>query len=421
MEFIVLFIVAFAAKSAFDHVRSSMKDSAAARVREVTKASKGKLPKHQAKSAARRDRVGWLGREITHGFPVTRTGWHAGWLGHKTAALQHLARREEAKTTHAEAQASVVRELPDHKKRQADARAITDAILTQVKGSPGKAKGSRKAVRQAADEVAIKRAERQQAGAWPPPLPADAVTGPRQVCRVCTLPGTAYDPLEPAGIGVVHRSHNERGEAIMAAARAGAVPEPGPYAPTRRVDGQPETEADRRFFDHRESGYTGPLTRDGEKPDMDDPQQRADAETLAGMAERAEAEPGPDSARNPTDPTAPPTEGASVSGDTSYTAIIARSQASVARADQRAAEIETELNQAINDADAMQSAEVDSASLAEQMDLIDRLQALKAASSAVGEQSTVVSSGVQQRHGGIQEAITSSSVARAAQPGFYEE
>lgn len=110
-----------------------------------------------------------------------------------------------------------------------------------------------------------------------------------------------------------------------------------------------------------------------------------------------------------------------MSGDTSYTAIIARSQASVARADQRAAEIETELNQAINDADAMQSAEVDSASLAEQMDLIDRLQALKAASSAVGEQSTVVSSGVQQRHGGIQEAITSSSVARAAQPGFYEE
>ncbi len=28
---------------------------------------------------------------------------------------------------------------------------------------------------------------------------------------------------------------------------------------TRRVDGRPETTADKRFFDLRESGYTGPI------------------------------------------------------------------------------------------------------------------------------------------------------------------
>ena len=32
---------------------------------------------------------------------------------------------------------------------------------------------------------------------------------------------------------------------------------------TRRVDGKPETDADKRFFDLRESGYTGPVNQDG--------------------------------------------------------------------------------------------------------------------------------------------------------------
>lgn len=34
---------------------------------------------------------------------------------------------------------------------------------------------------------------------------------------------------------------------------------------TRRVDGKPETAADTRFFDLRESGYEGPIDQDGYK------------------------------------------------------------------------------------------------------------------------------------------------------------
>ena len=34
---------------------------------------------------------------------------------------------------------------------------------------------------------------------------------------------------------------------------------------TRRVDGRPETAADKRFFDLRESGYEGPVDQDGRK------------------------------------------------------------------------------------------------------------------------------------------------------------
>jgi hypothetical protein len=34
---------------------------------------------------------------------------------------------------------------------------------------------------------------------------------------------------------------------------------------TRQADSKPETAADRRFFELRESGYTGPIDQDGRK------------------------------------------------------------------------------------------------------------------------------------------------------------
>ena len=37
----------------------------------------------------------------------------------------------------------------------------------------------------------------------------------------------------------------------------------GDTRPSRRVDGKPETDADKRFFDLRESGYAGPIDQDG--------------------------------------------------------------------------------------------------------------------------------------------------------------
>lgn len=36
---------------------------------------------------------------------------------------------------------------------------------------------------------------------------------------------------------------------------------------SRRADGRPETEADRKFFDLRETGYAGPIDQDGNIPD----------------------------------------------------------------------------------------------------------------------------------------------------------
>lgn len=42
---------------------------------------------------------------------------------------------------------------------------------------------------------------------------------------------------------------------------------------SRRWDREPETEKDRKFFDLRESGYTGPIDQDGNAVDSDIPER----------------------------------------------------------------------------------------------------------------------------------------------------
>lgn len=53
---------------------------------------------------------------------------------------------------------------------------------------------------------------------------------------------------------------------------------------SRRVDGKPETAADKRFFDLRESGYRGPIDQDG-RP-VTDPDVLAIFEAMERQARR---------------------------------------------------------------------------------------------------------------------------------------
>lgn len=106
--------------------------------------------------------------------------------------------------------------------------------------------------------------------------------------------------------------------------------------------------------------------------------------------------------------------------DTTFTTVRERATAFVAQADQDMAAIEASLNKAIADADGMQAADVDSATLGEQMDLIDRLQAARSSIAAVGEQAGVIANGIQQRHGALDEAHRDAPV-RAANRLFYAE
>src|ERR1700729_2881226 len=129
MELIFLIAVGFAFRSALDHVRATRQASEADRMKAAAKAFGGKLPRHKAKAAARRHTAGWWLREAGNGFPVARTGWHAGWIAHRTEYLQHAGQREEARTRHAEAQADAAETVHDHAGRRVAARARRDAIL----------------------------------------------------------------------------------------------------------------------------------------------------------------------------------------------------------------------------------------------------------------------------------------------------
>jgi hypothetical protein len=196
MEILLLIVVVWATKGAWDHAKGTRTASRDQRMKEVAGTyPKGVLPKSRRKAAARQHAAGWWAREVRHGFPVTKTGWHAAWLAHQTTADHHKARREEARTTALETRASVLKGIPEHKKRQAEAQAELDAIREELaaqeaKGSPAT---GRKAAREAADEVARKRAAKAAGGTCPscgapdgyehlqgcdpsvPPLPADSV------------------------------------------------------------------------------------------------------------------------------------------------------------------------------------------------------------------------------------------------------
>lgn len=174
MEILVIaFIlgVGFAGRSAWDHVQRTRKAAASGRQKAVARAYGKALPKHKVKATARRHALGWWLREAGNGFPVTRTGWHAGWIAHRTEYLQHAGHREEARTRHAEAQATAAETVRDHAQRRAAARARRDAILRQLQDSPPEGKG-RQAVREAAGAVVLPFVPRERPHA---PLPAETV------------------------------------------------------------------------------------------------------------------------------------------------------------------------------------------------------------------------------------------------------
>jgi len=210
--------VAWAAKNALEHASASYRKSRASR---------------PAKQGRGRHAVAWWSREAGKGFPVTRAGFHRGWLAHQTAMEQHRAQREEAKTSHLEARASISAELTEHRRRQAEAQARID----QADGT-------------VSDEVARKRARK--------------------------------DALKEARAALAAHHTDTEDDEYLRLNRA-VIDAEQALKSSRRVDGQPETEADTRFFDLRESGYAGPLDRDGNIPDPSDPQTAQALATLAAM------------------------------------------------------------------------------------------------------------------------------------------
>jgi hypothetical protein len=132
-----------AVSAGFDRAKGARRAHVQQRVSDArAKAAPRQLGKGRERLIAGLHSPGWWAGEVAKGFPVTRTGLHAGWLAHKTAADQMRHRREEARTTGLETR----RSLGEHKQRQAQIlREISDQLPPDAKG--------RRAVREAAGEV----------------------------------------------------------------------------------------------------------------------------------------------------------------------------------------------------------------------------------------------------------------------------
>jgi hypothetical protein len=301
--------------------------------------------------------VAWWAREAGHGFPVHRTGFHSGWLAHKTALDQSRVKREEARTKHLDTRVSVLAGLREHRERQREAQGLIDKAIEDA-GEDG-----------------------QPAGGVPP-LPADTVT-------------------------------------------------------TRRVDGKPETDADKGFFDLRESGYRGPIDQDGKIPDPSDPANGRPLELLDAMQ-----------AKNG-QPPATPTEGAPPVAETAemnYTAALEAATQIQEESEGNAEDakrIQTETEAAVNDIrkrrisaalDALTGILQDGPTLSEAAEVDDALrrdqEAAEALAEAAGEREKAAGqlseaaeafrTGLVQRHGGVHEAVQDAPVEVAEMP-FYRE
>lgn len=338
MELALLLVILAAwdsVKSGIRHSGQTRRKGSAAKVKAAEKAAApGTLSPARKRAIKASHDAGWWGGEILGGFPVHRTGWHAGRLAHKAAADSQRAVREEARTTHLERRASVLSELPEHRKRQQEAR--DQIIAASADPETGKAK-SRQAVKEAASNVVLISARQRPTA----PLPSETVK-----------------------------------------------PEPGPYAPKEGSPMSPVATADQN-----------------------------------GNA--AEAEPGAEAARNPSDPTdqtdpSSPTEGADVSTGTAETtydqqitasgAVINESEAELARIRQR------RLGQMVEH---LQSLGLDSGSLGRAAEIDDSLKAQEKAAQQTLDSALAFRDGLVRDHGNVNEAHQAAPQG-GAEKAFYQ-
>ena len=108
-----------AAKASLRHGRAGRQASRKA------SAAKAQTPGQRRVAGARSD-IGWWAAEILRLFPVHRAGWSNGWRAHHTRLAQQRAQRDEARTSHLEARASIAEGHHEHQQRQQAAQARID-------------------------------------------------------------------------------------------------------------------------------------------------------------------------------------------------------------------------------------------------------------------------------------------------------
>jgi hypothetical protein len=251
MGLLIIAAIGFALWASLRHGREDRQKSRKNRLKEIARQMPGGIA---PKAARRRNALvhdsAWWAREIAHGFPVHRTGWHAGWLVHSTEALQQKAVRDEARASHENVRQSY-----------SEARARRREALDQVEHILDAPDAPKQAVREAVGQVlpfpdrmqpeAPGVAPEADAGS-PPPGPETGYEGPlNRDPRVTTSADgdliTASRPLTPqeqqwaaedharlrelqnagqiSGPGTFRRQRGPGGRVLSEK----FTPEPGPY------------------------------------------------------------------------------------------------------------------------------------------------------------------------------------------------
>jgi hypothetical protein len=198
-------------------------------------------------------------------------------------------------------------------------------------------------------------------------------------------------------------------------------PEPGPYATTRRTDGKPETAADRKFFDLRESGYEGPVDQDGNaapdemadasrkpQPIPPSPGQHPDEDVLHGIREEELGEP------------APPTTGGNtmpVAADTTYDQQLAAAAEVIRSADAEIAELR--VRRIAQQVENLNSLGLDSGSLGRAAEIDDALKEQEKAAQKVLDAAQAFRDGLVRDHGAVNEAHQNAPQG-GAEKAFYQ-
>lgn len=460
--------IGYGVKGAVEHVRADFRGARQAKVKTATKKAGGKLPKGEAAAIASRHATGWWLREASCGFPAARTGWHAGWIAHKTALERQRIIREEARTEHLQTLAQFRKDRAGHAKLQAEARAELERQLAADQASGSQVTG-RKAVQKAAAKVAsldAKRASRQRQQAAPP-LPADSVRPARRVTGT-DMParphfGRDSDWLEPGqprceGCDGSGSWRTRQGVFTCPACRGFGSRPPGadePVAPVGTicaacgqpstgddpVTGRPDCHIHARHADEDRERYERELNRmraidgapvaaggSGPSPDAAhwSPPQEAEQEQGDGLSrtfrDLSERHAQAGARANGTHPAASPTtSGGTTVPDTTFGSVIAAAKSQAAHADDAAASLASQLTAAEQIAEDMQSAGMDGGTLSAQLDHVDRLRAAKNAAEAAGESAGAVESTTSRNHGGVADAVQSAPVTPARDTAWYQD
>lgn len=149
-----------------------------------------------------------------------------------------------------------------------------------------------------------------------------------------------------------------------------------------------------------------------EPEEQEPPPEPAPVPAALSLSDPAPAPPGASA------PVTTPTEGNTMSGDTTYTQQM--HELTAIRADAEAELNSVQRKRMTSRLDILMSLGLDKDSLAEAAAIDDALQAQEKAAQQTLDAADAAISGLQKRHGGIQEAVSDSPVDKPAQPEFYQ-